>query len=582
MKQVLRKVKDNVLLFTEGEKLVRDATSNEPWGASSTLMHQIADMTSQREHYDSCMSMLWKRLTDVTYPRHVLKACLLVEFLLRNGSERFVHDMKQRRRRFEALSKFTEYVENPELGEDVRRKTVQILALLDDDAKRNEERAVSARTKNKITAISNSNVNTSGGGFQSNFSKSNDNFGDAPKSEYESKFKDGSASMGQNELDDFDDEPAPKKRGDSEKKKEKKKPKKLDDEDDDNDDAEPKQQQPDSKAKKEKKKKEKGDEAGADKPKKEKKKKKKKKESDAPQPPSGHASDEEMGDFLSAAPAQQQQQQQAPRSQPAGDLDFADFMSGPPAPQQQQPAMMMAPASQQQQQQAANSYDFFSTLNSQSTTPTSMTQNEWFADKKPSAPDSTRTMAVPMNDLLDAPVSKVGSAAPSPMQQSQAGPKKQEDLWANLTNIDSLTEKAKAQQAAQPKPTGSPAFAGASMGTKAPFAPDPAAMFPPQAYGAQPSPYGMPSPAAPYGAPMQQHPYGAPAQQPPYGMPGYPPQQQQQQLPYAQYVYPPQQPAAFGYPPQVPPAQQQQQQQFGNLNPLAFNSQAQPFPNRAT
>ncbi|KAM0403301.1 hypothetical protein ACHAPZ_004801 [Fusarium culmorum] len=45
LKAGFRKAQNAVMNFTEMEAKVREATNNEPWGASSTLMQEIANGT---------------------------------------------------------------------------------------------------------------------------------------------------------------------------------------------------------------------------------------------------------------------------------------------------------------------------------------------------------------------------------------------------------------------------------------------------------------------------------------------------------------------------------------------------------
>uniref|UniRef100_A0A8K9Y5J6 ENTH domain-containing protein n=1 Tax=Oncorhynchus mykiss TaxID=8022 RepID=A0A8K9Y5J6_ONCMY len=43
---------------------VREATSNDPWGPSSSLMSEIADLTFNVVAFAEVMGMVWKRLND--------------------------------------------------------------------------------------------------------------------------------------------------------------------------------------------------------------------------------------------------------------------------------------------------------------------------------------------------------------------------------------------------------------------------------------------------------------------------------------------------------------------------------------
>ena len=60
---------------------VREATSNDPWGPSSSLMSEIADLTYNVVAFSEIMSMVWKRLNDHGKNwRHVYKVCVSAIF----------------------------------------------------------------------------------------------------------------------------------------------------------------------------------------------------------------------------------------------------------------------------------------------------------------------------------------------------------------------------------------------------------------------------------------------------------------------------------------------------------------------
>ena len=68
---------------------VREATSNDPWGPSSTMMSEIADLTYNVVAFSEIMQMVWKRLNDHGKNwRHVYKALVLLEYLIKTGSEK--------------------------------------------------------------------------------------------------------------------------------------------------------------------------------------------------------------------------------------------------------------------------------------------------------------------------------------------------------------------------------------------------------------------------------------------------------------------------------------------------------------
>ena len=76
-------------VITVDQVKVREATSNDPWGPSSTQMSEIADLTYNMVAFSEIMQMIWKRLNDHGKNwRHVYKALVLLEYLIKTGSEK--------------------------------------------------------------------------------------------------------------------------------------------------------------------------------------------------------------------------------------------------------------------------------------------------------------------------------------------------------------------------------------------------------------------------------------------------------------------------------------------------------------
>lgn len=89
---VLRSVKNIVKNYTDAEVKVREATSNDPWGPSSTLMSEIADLTYNVVAFTEIMAMIWKRLSDHGKNwRHVYKSLTLLEYIMKTGSEKVLY-----------------------------------------------------------------------------------------------------------------------------------------------------------------------------------------------------------------------------------------------------------------------------------------------------------------------------------------------------------------------------------------------------------------------------------------------------------------------------------------------------------
>lgn len=85
-----------IIAIFSTQKAVRKATSNDPWGPSSTLMAEIADLTYNVVAFTEIMQMLWKRLNDHGKNwRHVYKALVLLEYLIKTGSEKVAQQCKE-------------------------------------------------------------------------------------------------------------------------------------------------------------------------------------------------------------------------------------------------------------------------------------------------------------------------------------------------------------------------------------------------------------------------------------------------------------------------------------------------------
>ncbi|XP_069804763.1 epsin-1 isoform X3 [Dendropsophus ebraccatus] len=153
-----RQMKNIVHNYSEAEIKVREATSNDPWGPSSSLMSEIADLTYNVVAFSEIMSMIWKRLNDHGKNwRHVYKAMTLMEYLIKTGSERVAQQCKENIYAIQTLKDF-QYVDRDgkDQGVNVREKAKQLVSLLKDDERLKEERAHALKTKEKLAQTSTS------------------------------------------------------------------------------------------------------------------------------------------------------------------------------------------------------------------------------------------------------------------------------------------------------------------------------------------------------------------------------------------------------------------------------------------
>uniref|UniRef100_A0A8C7JVH3 Epsin 3 n=1 Tax=Oncorhynchus kisutch TaxID=8019 RepID=A0A8C7JVH3_ONCKI len=148
-----RQVKNIVHNYSEAEIKVREATSNDPWGPSSSLMSEIADLTFNVVAFAEVMGMVWKRLNDHGKNwRHVYKALTLLDYLIKTGSERVAQQCRENAFTIQTLRDF-QYMDRDgrDQGGNVREKARQLVSLLRDEERLRQERSQALTTKERMT-----------------------------------------------------------------------------------------------------------------------------------------------------------------------------------------------------------------------------------------------------------------------------------------------------------------------------------------------------------------------------------------------------------------------------------------------
>lgn len=94
------------------------------------------------------MQMIWKRLNDHGKNwRHVYKALVLLEYLIKTGSEKVAQQCKENIFAIQTLKEFQYIEENKDQGLNVREKSKALVALLKDDEKLRAERTRALKGK---------------------------------------------------------------------------------------------------------------------------------------------------------------------------------------------------------------------------------------------------------------------------------------------------------------------------------------------------------------------------------------------------------------------------------------------------
>ncbi|VBB71856.1 Putative protein of unknown function [Podospora comata] len=174
VKAGVRKVQNAVMNFTEMEAKVREATNNEPWGASSTQMQEIADGTFNYQTLNEIMPMIYRRFTEKSAEewRQIYKALQLLEYLIKHGSERVIDDARSHITLLKMLRQFHFIDQNgKDQGVNVRHRAKELAELLGDVDRIRSERKKARAIKGKFVGMQGgSGMGSSSryGGFGSN------------------------------------------------------------------------------------------------------------------------------------------------------------------------------------------------------------------------------------------------------------------------------------------------------------------------------------------------------------------------------------------------------------------------------
>jgi epsin len=152
---VRRNLKNVIKNYTPCERLVREATSNDPWGAPASLLANIADLTYNEIEFEQIMTLIWKRLHDHGKNwRHVYKALVLLEYCMKVGHVNVVADLQENIFAVQSLREFT-YIDEAgkDCGLNVRERSKAVVALLNDSQRLIDERERAITSRERISGV---------------------------------------------------------------------------------------------------------------------------------------------------------------------------------------------------------------------------------------------------------------------------------------------------------------------------------------------------------------------------------------------------------------------------------------------
>ncbi|KDR82557.1 hypothetical protein GALMADRAFT_237930 [Galerina marginata CBS 339.88] len=158
IKSMYNQAKNVVLNVSEMEAKVREATNDDPWGASSTLMQEIAQGTFHFQYFNEIMPSIYSRFMEkeARQWRQIYKALQLLEYLIKHGSERVVDDARSHISTLKMLRNF-HYIDDKgkDEGINVRNRSRELVELLSDVEKIRGERRKAKVNKSKYVGVGN-------------------------------------------------------------------------------------------------------------------------------------------------------------------------------------------------------------------------------------------------------------------------------------------------------------------------------------------------------------------------------------------------------------------------------------------
>lgn len=222
VREFMDKATNVVMNYTETEAKVREATNDDAWGPTGAMMQELAQATFTYEQFPEVMSMLWKRMLQENKRnwRRTYKSLLLLNYLVRNGSERVVTSSREHiydLRSLENYTCFDEFGKDP--GINIRHKVRELIDFIQDDDKLREERKKAKKNKDKYVGLSSEAMGMRFGGGDRwtdspKWGKSNlDAYNDWDSNNRGKSFEDTNNSDDGEREDSDNDHPSPKRGG---------------------------------------------------------------------------------------------------------------------------------------------------------------------------------------------------------------------------------------------------------------------------------------------------------------------------------------------------------------------------------
>lgn len=168
VRKVTETMNDAIMNYPKAQMDVREATNEDPWGPTGPQMKKIAEYTRSRymEDFYNVYTPLFSRMLENNKDawRRVYKSLILLDYLLKNGSERFVQEAREKAYELRRLESY-KYIDEKgkDQGINIRHRVKQILEMMNDDELLQAERKkANSDDKSKYKGYDKYDINNSG------------------------------------------------------------------------------------------------------------------------------------------------------------------------------------------------------------------------------------------------------------------------------------------------------------------------------------------------------------------------------------------------------------------------------------
>ncbi|GAB69274.1 ENTH domain containing protein [Plasmodium cynomolgi strain B] len=136
------------------EKNLKEALNNKNYGVSNSLLYDLSISTYDANYYKRVLSEVFKAIQEKPSKwRRIYKGLRLCEYVMKNGCEYFISDVKDKEELIKKLTHFTHLEDLKDKGVGIREISNNILTLLRDNKYLKNERMEAAKYANICTNI---------------------------------------------------------------------------------------------------------------------------------------------------------------------------------------------------------------------------------------------------------------------------------------------------------------------------------------------------------------------------------------------------------------------------------------------